>query len=73
MKTAVNLWEINKNTKKGDSVMVPGKVLGEGKLDHSVNISAKSFSDSARKKMKEAGAKIITEEEARKNKAKLMK
>ncbi|MBD3261125.1 MAG: 50S ribosomal protein L18e, partial [Candidatus Altiarchaeales archaeon] len=31
---AVNLHKINKHTSDGDTVVVPGKVLGEGLLEH---------------------------------------
>ena len=73
MKTSVNLWKINKHSEKGDAIMVSGKVLGEGKLDHKVSIAAEAFSESAIKKIKSAGGKIITKEEAKKAKAKLIK
>ena len=72
-KIKVNLWKINKYTKKGEAVIVQGKVLGEGLLEHPVSIAAESFSESAKKKIKGAGGKIITKQEAEKAKAKLMK
>ena len=49
---AINLGKINRNTKDGDIIIVPGKILGCGDLNHNVSsIAAISFSESARKKM----------------------
>ena len=72
-KVEVNIWKINKYTKKGEVVIVPGKVLGDGTLDHPVKVAAKAFSESAKKKILEAGGKIISFEEAKKAKVRLMK
>ena len=47
----VNLDKINRLTKANDVIVVPGKVLGNGSLDHKVTVSAFSFSESARKKL----------------------
>jgi len=51
----VNLWKINKFTKEGDVVVVPGKVLGDGELDHKVTVAAFKFSESAREKIENRG------------------
>lgn len=56
----INLYKINKYTKPGDVVIVPGKVLGIGKLDHEVTIVALDFSASAKKKILEAKGKIVS-------------
>lgn len=48
----VNLYRINKYSKNNENVIVPGKVLGTGLLNHKVNIAAWSFSDSAIQKVK---------------------
>ncbi len=61
----INLSKINKETKEGDIVLVPGKVLSEGELDHKISIAALSFSKSAEKKLK--GCKIVSIEELLKN------
>jgi large subunit ribosomal protein L15 len=37
------------------------KVLGKGALAHKIEIKAKSFSESAKKKIEEAGGKVITD------------
>jgi len=46
-----NLYEINQEAKDGETVIVPGKVLGKGELDKKVRIVALSFSSSALKKL----------------------
>lgn len=56
----VNLSKINRYTKDGETVTVPGKVLGAGALDHKVSVAAFSFSEEARKKIEEAGGKCLT-------------
>ncbi len=55
----VNLSKINRHTKENETIIVPGKVLGSGILDHKLTISAYQFSDSAKEKLAKAGAKIV--------------
>ncbi|MET1160715.1 MAG: 50S ribosomal protein L18e [Thermoprotei archaeon] len=55
----VNISRINRYTKPGDVVVVPGKVLGAGILDHPVTVAAIGFSKSALEKIKAAGGKAI--------------
>jgi large subunit ribosomal protein L18e len=43
----VNIYKINKYTKDGDSIIVPGKVLGEGQMDHKISITAMEYSSKA--------------------------
>ena len=59
-RVAVNLYTINKHTKEGENVIVPGKVLGDGPIAHRVNIAAMSFSTSALKNLKDANCKIVS-------------
>jgi large subunit ribosomal protein L18e len=63
----VNVYKINKLTSDGDIVVVPGKVLGTGDLDHRVTVSAFKFSESARAKISEKGSAITIEELVEKN------
>lgn len=51
----VNISRINRYTKSGDTVVVPGKVLGSGSLDHPVTVAAISFSKTAFEKIKATG------------------
>ncbi len=55
----VNLSKINLYSKENETIIVPGKVLGSGILDHKLTISAYQFSNSAKEKLTKAGAKII--------------
>lgn len=59
-RSEVNLFKIDRLTKKGDTVVVPGKVLGEGGLTHAVNVAALNFSASARRKIEAAGGKCMS-------------
>lgn len=57
-RVSVNLSKINRYTHNGDWVIVPGKVLGAGELDHPVNLAAVTFSEKAYKKAIASGSKI---------------
>jgi large subunit ribosomal protein L18e len=59
----VNISKINRYTEDGYVVIIPGKVLGAGKLGHKVTVAAFSFSESAKKAIEEAGGKCMTIEE----------
>ncbi|WP_456472418.1 50S ribosomal protein L18e [Methanocaldococcus sp.] len=59
----VNISKINRYTKDGDMVVVPGKVLGAGRLDHKVVVAAFSFSETAKRLIEEAGGEAISIEE----------
>lgn len=59
----VNLSRINRYTKENDLIIVPGKVLGGGELNHKLTISALKFSESAISKIEKSGSKIISIEE----------
>ena len=52
---AVNLSRINRFTKDGETIIVPGKVLATGELDHKVTIAAWQFSGQAKEKIEKAG------------------
>ncbi|MBN1544743.1 50S ribosomal protein L18e [Candidatus Woesearchaeota archaeon] len=49
---AVNLSRINRFTKDNETVVVPGKVLGSGVLDHKVTVVAFAFSEGAVEKLR---------------------
>jgi len=57
---AVNLSRVNRYTKEGETVAVPGKVLAAGAIDHPITVSAFSFSESAMAKIKMAKGKCIS-------------
>ncbi|MCE4610746.1 MAG: 50S ribosomal protein L18e [Desulfurococcales archaeon] len=56
----VNLSKINRYAREGEMIIVPGKVLGAGKLDKKVTIAAYSFSRSAIEKIKLSGSRAMT-------------
>jgi len=56
----VNVSRINRHTTEGDIVVVPGKVLGAGTIDHKVIVGAWKFSKSAKEKIEKAGGKALT-------------
>ncbi|HLC60581.1 MAG TPA: 50S ribosomal protein L18e [Candidatus Nanoarchaeia archaeon] len=55
----VNLSSISRYTKENEIIVVPGKVLGSGDLQHKLTISAFQFSDGAKEKIEKAGSKIV--------------
>jgi len=56
----VNVSKIQRYAKEGETIIVPGKVLGRGKITKPVTVAALSFSESARRKIIEAGGKCLT-------------
>ncbi|MGC8669860.1 MAG: 50S ribosomal protein L18e [Candidatus Micrarchaeia archaeon] len=58
-RVSVNLYKINKYTKEGDVVLIPGKVLSIGNMDHAVSIAALSYSSNALSKLKASRCSIL--------------
>jgi len=58
-----NLYRINKKTKENDVIVVPGKVLALGDLDHKLTIACLDCSQTARKKIEISGSKLLSIEE----------
>jgi large subunit ribosomal protein L18e len=58
-RSEVNLYKISKYTTPGDVVIVPGKVLGDGVIQHKVDVAAYRFTASAEKKIAEAGGRAM--------------
>ncbi len=61
---ALNLDEIDKQTKDKDFVVVPGKILGNGELNKKITLAAFSFSASAKDKLNKAKIETLTIKEA---------
>ena len=59
-RVAVNVSRLNRYTKGGETVAVPGKVLGAGIVDHPINVAAFVFSDQARSKVLRAKGKCLS-------------
>lgn len=62
-RVSVNLYKIDRLTKDGDNVIVPGKVLSEGRMSHGLNIAAIEYSKGAAEALGKAGAKMGSIEE----------
>lgn len=60
LRAQVNISKISRYTQEGDTVLVPGKVLGAGILKHKVNVAAFAFSDTAKKKILDAGGTVMS-------------
>lgn len=56
----VNLSRINRYTGENDLVLVPGKVLGAGELNHKLTVAAVNFSGSAKSKITAAGGSCLS-------------
>lgn len=56
----LNLSKLDKLAKAGETVIVPGKVLGDGNISKKVTVVALNASDSAIEKLEKAGSKFIT-------------
>jgi large subunit ribosomal protein L18e len=54
---AVNVSRLNRHSKEGETLAVPGKVLGAGIVDHPINVAAFAFSEQARSKILKAKGK----------------
>lgn len=65
---SVNLFSIEKQTKAGDTVIIPGKLLASGDLTKKVRICALSASQAALNKLKKTKSEFASiEEEIKKN------
>lgn len=56
----LNLEEIDKETKDGETVIVTGKVLSGGELDKKIKIVALSFSEKAKEKLLKSKIKPLS-------------
>ena len=56
----VNIADVDKHSQAKESVLIPGKLLGTGNLTKPVNVAAYSASESAIKKVEQAGGKFMT-------------
>lgn len=59
-RAAVNISRINRHTQESDMVVVPGKILGAGALDHAITVAALSASGKAKEKLAAAKAKYLS-------------
>ncbi len=59
-RVTVNISHLNRYTRKNETVVVPGKVLGAGEMDHPITITAFAFSEKAMEKIKSAKGKCLS-------------
>ena len=64
----INLDRLNRVTAKGETVAIPGKVLGGGRIDHPLTVAAMHFSLASAKAIEEAGGKVLSLTELAKRK-----
>ena len=57
---SVNLSTVNRNTKRSDVVVVPGKLLGSGSIDHAVTVASFGASQKAKDKLAAAKSKYLS-------------
>ena len=57
-KLCINLEQINKEAKTGETIVVPGKVLSQGEVDKKIKIVAFSFSEKAKEKLLSAKCEV---------------
>ena len=60
IRAEVNLSQLNRHSGEGSTIVVPGKVLAAGRLDHPAVIAAFKFSGAAKRKILAAGGKALT-------------
>jgi large subunit ribosomal protein L18e len=64
----INLEIIESETKEGDTVVVPGAVLGKGDITKKIRVCALKFSKTALEKLKKSKSETVTIlEEVKKN------
>ncbi len=56
----VNLFKLDMYAKEGETVLIPGKVLGTGDINRKLTVAAFSFSKSAVEKIKNAKGNVMT-------------
>ncbi len=59
-KRLVNIFKLDMYANDGDTIVVPGKVLGTGDLQKKVTVAAFDFSQSAIEKIKQAKGNTMT-------------
>jgi large subunit ribosomal protein L18e len=59
-KSEINISKLARVTKDGEIIVVPGKIIGSGRIDHKLTVYAFSVSQKAAKKLTDSGSKILT-------------
>lgn len=58
----VNLEKLNRYTKANETVIVPGKLLGDGEIGHKLKVAAFRFSEKAREKVNAVSIRELMKE-----------
>jgi large subunit ribosomal protein L18e len=56
----VNLSSLNRNTKRADTIVIPGKLLATGSINHALTVAAFGASEKAKAKLVAAKGKYIS-------------
>ncbi len=56
----VNVSRIGRHTKENETIAVPGKILGSGKIGHCVVVASLSISAAAKEKIEKAGGSYMS-------------
>jgi large subunit ribosomal protein L18e len=59
-RTCINLEEISKNSKAGETVLIPGKVLSQGEIDKKIKVIALNFSEKAKEKLLSTKCEVVS-------------
>lgn len=62
-RATVNVSHLRRHAKKGETIVIPGKVLGSGEIDHPIKVAAFAFSKQARSKILDAKGKCLSIQE----------
>lgn len=63
----VSVGKISRHSKPNETVIVPGKVLSSGEMEHKATVAAMNFSEQAREKINSNGKAISIEELMKQN------
>jgi large subunit ribosomal protein L18e len=69
-RVSINIYKLERMSKDGERVIVPGKVLSDGKLTHKVKIAALNYSAGAKREIGASGSEMVALDELLKDKAK---
>ncbi len=58
-KIVINLDKINEESKQGEIIVVPGKVLSLGNVNKKIRVAGLNFSEKAKEKLLKAGCEIV--------------
>jgi|TARA_B100000315_G_C14514403_1_gene558497 large subunit ribosomal protein L18e len=60
LRAEINIGNISRFTNNNDIIAIPGKVLGDGDINHKVTVAALNFSVKGKLKIKAAGGKCLS-------------